>query len=76
MNLIEEVEGKLDSVEYRVMGRKTTICLLTTVNGFEVVGVAHCLDLKRFDVEVGKQTAYDDAIKKLAAHEAYFLTTS
>ncbi len=51
--------------EYRDMGKKTTICLLTLDNGFEVVGTSSCIDPKDYDQRTGAAIAYENAVEKL-----------
>ena len=51
--------------EYHDMGKKTTICLLTLDNGFEVVGTSSCIDPKDYDQRTGAAIAYENAVEKL-----------
>lgn len=43
----------------------TTICVITTKNGFSVVGLAAPVDPLNFDRELGRKFAYEDAVRKL-----------
>lgn len=43
----------------------TTLCLVTTKNGFSVVGIAAPVDPVNFDRELGRKFAYEDAVRKL-----------
>lgn len=42
-----------------------TLCILTMKNGLHVVGESACLDPARFDAEIGKRLAYQNAFGKL-----------
>lgn len=63
MDLYEsDAISAIRSVDYEVMGEKTVVCLITMSNGHEVVGSHTCVDLDRFDVERGRQRAYERAV--------------
>lgn len=53
------------NVEFHFMGLKTTACLLTVSNGFEIVGTSACVDPVNFNEAVGKQFALIDALNKM-----------
>ena len=38
-----------------------TVCAITLKNGFVVVGDSACIDPRKFDEEIGRQVAFDDA---------------
>jgi hypothetical protein len=44
---------------------KTTICLVTLDNWYEVVGYSHCLNADDYDFEIGKEEAYKNACDKI-----------
>jgi hypothetical protein len=52
-------------VEYKRLGLKTTVCLLTARNGFEVVGTSACVNPLDYDERLGKFYALSDALNKL-----------
>lgn len=56
------------------MGMKTTICLVTLDNGYEVVGSSACVDPNNFDFNIGKEWAWKDAKDKLGDIEGFILT--
>jgi hypothetical protein len=68
---LQDVEQKLSSIEYRKHGEKTMSCLVTTVDGFEVLGVAYCFDKSKFDLKIGQQSSYEDALNQLKQLIAY-----
>lgn len=72
--LTEEVlKSKIIGEQYMRMGQKTTICVLTMANGFEVVGQSACVDPANFNYELGKKYAYENAFNKLYELEGYLL---
>lgn len=52
-------------VNYVYVGKKTTVCLLTLLNGFEIVGTSACVDPASFVKEIGNHYALVDALEKL-----------
>jgi hypothetical protein len=48
-----------------------TICVLTMRNGLRITGESACLDVSRFDAELGKAIAYQNAFEKLWQLEGY-----
>lgn len=58
---------------YRIPDSTVTICALNLKNGFVVVGDSACIDPSKFDEEIGRQVAFDDAIDKLWGLEGYRL---
>ncbi len=50
-----------------------TICVLTSRNGYAVVGQSAPADPANFNVELGHQLAFEDALKKLWPLEGYLL---
>jgi hypothetical protein len=60
-------------VDYQQMGKRTTICLITCRNGFEIAGFAAVADYMDFDSEVGKHWAYKSAIEKLILYATFHL---
>lgn len=45
--------------------RVLTICILTMHNGFTVIGKAAPADPQNFDPELGKNIAYEDAVRQV-----------
>jgi hypothetical protein len=50
--------------EYVKIGRKTTACCLTLLNGFEITGISACVDPADYDEEIGKEWAKKAALDK------------
>lgn len=68
------VENFIKSKSFYEIGKKTTVCLITTLDGFEVVGVSHCLNVNDFNSELGERFSYKEALKKLESFHAYYET--
>jgi len=66
--LKEIVQGE----QYFTTG-KTTICVLTLKNDFEVVGTSAPVSRENFDKEIGEKYAYEKAFQKLWELEGYLL---
>lgn len=71
----EYIESRIASESYANDG-KLTVCVLTTENGFEVVGTSAVIDREGFDAEIGRREARRDAVGKLFGFEAYLLQES
>ena len=67
----EDLECLVDTVEYVTVGRKTTLCVIVLISGFEVIGSSACVDPADYDVEVGKPIARQKAINKIWELEGY-----
>lgn len=68
----KRISKVIDNVEYFNNG-KTTVCIVTLINGFQVVGTSACVDKSNFDEIVGKDWALKEAINKVEELEAYRL---
>ena len=74
MKLTEnDLKAKIKKTEFIKIGRKTTICLATTLSGFEIVTSSACVNESDFNYEIGKKIAYDNLINKLWELEGYLL---
>lgn len=69
----EQVNEAIASEEYMTIGKKTTVCLITLKNGFEVVGTSACVDPTNYDIEVGKPYAKEKAMSLVWMHLASIL---
>jgi len=58
-------------IEFLKVGRKTTIALLTTESGFEIIGKSSCVNPADYNFEIGKNWATKDAISKLEDYKAF-----
>lgn len=69
---LESIENLIQKEEYFNNG-KTTVCVLTLVNDFEVTGTSAPVDRANFDEEIGKKYAREKAIDKMWELEGYRL---
>lgn len=70
----ESIEERISCVEYhRWPATTVTICMVTMVNGFTVLGQSACVSARNFDAKVGQEIAYLDAFEKLWQLEGYLL---
>lgn len=72
----EDIESAIVSEEYTKMGMKTTVCLLTLKNGFEIIGTSGCVDPANFDESIGRKFAKEQAVDKIWMLEGYRLQCS
>lgn len=68
----EIIVGQIKKTEFRKMGEKTTICLVTLNNNFEVVGTSACVNVEDFNQVIGENLAYEKAIDKIWELEGYY----
>lgn len=52
-----------------------TLCFITVLNGFTVIGKSACVDPANYDAEIGKNIAYEDAFNQLWALFGFQLAT-
>jgi len=64
----EQVNEAIAKTEYFKAGEKTTICVLTLKDGFEIIGTANTVDPKNYDIEIGSKYAKEDAMDKVWQH--------
>jgi hypothetical protein len=58
---------------YTFPGTTTTVCCITTHNGFTVTGVSNVLDPVNFDPDGARETAFLDAREKLWDIKAFLI---
>ncbi len=70
----EFLQSKVASSEFTRLGGGTlTVCVLTTVNGYQLVGTSACADPVNYNQEIGEKVAFDNAFKQLWQLEGYVL---
>lgn len=68
-----------ESIEARIADRQfiyhahLTICIITMVNGFMVIGQSAPASMENYDPDVGRTYAYENAFKQLWVLEGYLL---
>lgn len=66
------VSKNIMSVFYVVLpSKKTTICEIILKNGFSIVGTSSCVDIRKFNEQMGQKLAFEDAYRKVEELEAY-----
>lgn len=64
----EEVENAIDKVTYTKLGEKITVCHMTLVDGFEIIGKSGVVDPALYDAEIGNRVARDAAFSRVWEH--------
>lgn len=54
-------------------GTTVTVCCLTLVNGFNVIGYSAAASIENFDLEIGQKIAFENARQKVWPLEGYLL---
>ena len=71
---MQYMQDRIKHVTYAVLPETTTtICIMTMVNGYVVLGTSACADPAMFNKALGEQYSYADAIEKLWPLEGYLL---
>lgn len=71
---VASIDARIDSVTYhRIPNTTITVCAIKMVNGFTVIGESACVDPVNFNVELGKEFAYEKAFGQLWVLEGYLL---
>jgi len=55
------------------LGAKTTALTVTTLTGFDIIGLASCVDPKNYDIEIGSDIAKREVVDKLWGHLGFVL---
>ncbi len=66
------IKGRIASVSY-IHEDLLTICKITMVNGFNVIGHSAPASAENFDADIGKRFAYENAFRQLWQLEGYLL---
>ena len=69
----EDIDAAIASEEFSKVGQKTTVCVLTLRNGFEVIGTSSCVDPASYNQEIGNKFAKQRAMDKVWELEGYKL---
>lgn len=69
----EHIENIIVNCEYKKISKRTTICLLTLVNGFEVVGESSCASEEKYNKKIGEDVSRKNAVQQIWAYEEYLL---
>lgn len=69
---LDSIKAKIEGVRYFNDG-VLTICVIQMKNRFKFVGWSAPASIANFDAELGKNFAYEDAIRRVRSHEGYLL---
>lgn len=68
------IEATIKDEDYYVFpGTELTVCCLTLINGFKVVGESACASPQNFNIDIGRKIARENAKEKIWALEGYLL---
>ena len=72
---LDSMKAKIEAVEYThsELLPTLTICVILLQNGFSLVGKSAPADPENFDAALGRQFAYEDALRQMWPLEAYLL---
>lgn len=72
---LQSLKDKIERVDYMYSDLipHMTICVAITSNGFALVGKSTPADPENFDAALGKQFAFEDALRQMWPLEAYLL---
>lgn len=62
----------VSKVDFVRMGVKTTACLVTLENGFELVGTSACVNPADFSEELGKKYSLIHALNELDSYTGFY----
>lgn len=69
----QEVLEVIASQECVKLGNKSTVCLTTLKNGFEIITSSGCVDADNYNHDIGSEIAKKRAIDKVWELEGYAL---
>lgn len=66
MTVTEEmIDAEIADMQVTKMGKKTTVCMLTLKNGYEIIGTSACVRPEQYNAQVGTQLAKESARDKV-----------
>jgi len=71
---LEGIKAKIKAECYLVLpDGRTTVCMLSLENGYTIKGISACVDASNFNIDLGRNYAYEDAIRQIWPLEGYLL---
>ena len=71
---IADLHAKIAKTTYTILpDSTTTICQLTLINGYTVIGKSACVCAENFNVATGEKYAFEDAVNQMWSLEGYLL---
>jgi hypothetical protein len=71
----EDILANIADTNYYGPFNTLTICVITMMNGFNVLGESACVDPANYREDIGRKIAYDNAFNKLWALEGYAMAS-
>lgn len=69
---LDDIQKAIKKADYYVFpGTTMTVCCLTLLHDFTVIGESACMDPEGFDAALGRSLAQQDAVQKIWQLEAY-----
>lgn len=68
-----DIERFISAEDAEKLGTKTTIVSIRTITGFESHGLSSCVDPSRYDINIGKKFAKEEAIDSIWAGLGFVL---
>lgn len=62
---IEQVEAAIKDVEFLKVGKKSTVCVMTLHNGFEIIASSSCVSPEYYDQNIGEALSRERATEKI-----------
>ena len=72
----QDIDNAIATIQYSKLGQKTSVCLVTLKNGYEIVGVSSCVDPANYSQEIGNEYALKKAKDQIWMLEGYVLQNS
>lgn len=69
----DDIDRVIVRSEYHVFAPTTTVCCITLINGYTVIGQSACVSPENFNEGIGREIAFKDARQKIWALEGYLL---
>ena len=69
----DRINEVIKTVDFFKLTQVMTVCVITLINGYEVLGKSACASPENFDAEIGKDLAFEDARQQIWHLEGYLL---
>lgn len=70
----EYIKSRIVSTDYHVFpNTQLTICCIVLKNGYTEIGESACVSPENFNVSIGRNIAYENAVEKVWKLEGYLL---
>ena len=70
----DQIDSVISHTQYYVFPETTvTVCCITLLNGYSVIGESAAVSQENFDSKIGEKVSYENARQKIWALEGYLL---